>query len=674
VNDLERRLQDSLKTVGEGYRPADPTEIRARFLARRRRRLGLYAGGVVFVGATAALAFVFFSAAEVARDGDENRVPPVVRPTIDAVVTATVDVGNEPSGVAAGDGHVWVANSGDDSVSKIDPASNEVVQSFSVPGGPDDVIVAGGKTWVATEQGTVGYIEPETAAMSEVFSFAEGVHADLAPAEAGQIWAAGGTELVKMSTDSHLGPQGLGNDLADVASFGSDAWVYNRDNGTVLRLDAGGRVIDTTPVGISRNADLLATAKYAWLYLGETGTLVQIQQEDGDVVSRTPLGGTFGAVAEEAGVVYAMVTDGGPDGTGEGRLYRIDSNTAERIGNPIPLSDRPYDVEASPDGIWVTNNSGNTLTKIELVRKGETPPPSDETPAVAGEALFYFARGGDIFSYDSNGNEVAVLHSPVYEASPTLSPDGRNLIVQQGRMGSHNADVVSYELGTDDPPYPIDRGESPAYSSTGRIAWAWIKPGTGRRMISVGTPGTDDRVDFDPDPEWALGPPIVENIAWDAEGDTIYWESSYEGTDLYSAEVGVEVREPRGVVIQPNEDGAVYLSPAVQDDGTLAVVRLCCGTYPEFDFMVAELGRLTDGEYTKIAGLDDLGFEPSFELWIEPAGHLEFEAESGWTVGAERSWLVGDGNRLMLVAETGEVDAIGVRGATHLTVVPGTLE
>jgi hypothetical protein len=101
---------------------------------------------------------------------------------------------------------------------------------------------------------------------------------------------------------------------------------------------------------------------------------------------------------------------------------------------------------------------------------------------------------------------------------------------------------------------------------------------------------------------------------------------------------------------------------------------LCCGTYPVFDFEVAELGRLDNGEYTKIAGLDDFGLEPSFDVWIEAAGHLEFEAETGWTIGAERSWLAGDGRRLMLIAETGEVDAIDLEGVTHVTVVPGSVE
>jgi hypothetical protein len=89
---------------------------------------------------------------------------------------------------------------------------------------------------------------------------------------------------------------------------------------------------------------------------------------------------------------------------------------------------------------------------------------------------------------------------------------------------------------------------------------------------------------------------------------------------------------------------------------------------------VAELGRLEDGAYTKIAGLNDFGLDPSIDLWIEAAGHLQYEAETGWSVGTERSWLVGDGDRLGLITESGEWDEIAISGVTDAAVVSGALE
>ena len=45
-----------------------------------------------------------------------------IDPTVDRVVQ-TIPVGNGPTGVAVGDGSVWVANASDGTVSRIDPVS-----------------------------------------------------------------------------------------------------------------------------------------------------------------------------------------------------------------------------------------------------------------------------------------------------------------------------------------------------------------------------------------------------------------------------------------------------------------------------------------------------------------------------------------------------------------------
>ena len=48
-----------------------------------------------------------------------------------------IDVGGDPSGIAVGGGAVWVANSFDGTVSRIDPQTNRVVQTIPVGVTPD---------------------------------------------------------------------------------------------------------------------------------------------------------------------------------------------------------------------------------------------------------------------------------------------------------------------------------------------------------------------------------------------------------------------------------------------------------------------------------------------------------------------------------------------------------
>ncbi len=58
--------------------------------------------------------------------------------------TTTIDVGEAPSAIAVGEHAVWVANSGDGTVSRIDPATNTVVETIDVGGSPAGIAVVRG--------------------------------------------------------------------------------------------------------------------------------------------------------------------------------------------------------------------------------------------------------------------------------------------------------------------------------------------------------------------------------------------------------------------------------------------------------------------------------------------------------------------------------------------------
>jgi YVTN family beta-propeller protein len=63
-------------------------------------------------------------------------------------VTRAISVGESPGAVAVGAGSVWVANSGESSVSRVDAASNKLTETISVSHHPQGVAAAGGLVWV----------------------------------------------------------------------------------------------------------------------------------------------------------------------------------------------------------------------------------------------------------------------------------------------------------------------------------------------------------------------------------------------------------------------------------------------------------------------------------------------------------------------------------------------
>ena len=75
-------------------------------------------------------------------------------------VVATVPVGRAPSGLAVGAGAVWVSRHSDGAVVRIDPATNRAVATIGVGRAPGAMTVAGGLVWVALPGGGLGRIDP----------------------------------------------------------------------------------------------------------------------------------------------------------------------------------------------------------------------------------------------------------------------------------------------------------------------------------------------------------------------------------------------------------------------------------------------------------------------------------------------------------------------------------
>ena len=66
-------------------------------------------------------------------------------------VEASVRIGSNPSSVAVGGGAVWVANSSDGTITKIDPANATILDTIRVGRSPVDLAYGGGRLWVSAQ-------------------------------------------------------------------------------------------------------------------------------------------------------------------------------------------------------------------------------------------------------------------------------------------------------------------------------------------------------------------------------------------------------------------------------------------------------------------------------------------------------------------------------------------
>jgi YVTN family beta-propeller protein len=209
-------LVDSAEAALAGAAPAGARHRVRRPAGRRtgpgRRRPWLTRRSSLVLTVTAGVLSAVLLAAAVllARDGGAPAVPttPAVLPAANHAVridpgsfqtVAAVAVGTDPAAVAGGGGLVWVANRRDGTVTVIDPSANRVQQTMPAsgsgpvgPGGPGLAFVSG-SLWVAnTDQQQVARVEP--GADPTVIPLDASPSAIAAEPDADAVWVAAQTQ------------------------------------------------------------------------------------------------------------------------------------------------------------------------------------------------------------------------------------------------------------------------------------------------------------------------------------------------------------------------------------------------------------------------------------------------------------------------------------------------
>ena len=123
-------------------------------------------------------------------------------------VVQTIPVGNGPSGVAFGEGAVWVANSTDRTVTRIDPATGHS-RVLPAGAGADGIAVGDGAVWVTSESaGTLTRIDPRAGIVTPpvnvghgASAVAVGAGARLGRQHAGRHGLAGRPDLERRARD-----------------------------------------------------------------------------------------------------------------------------------------------------------------------------------------------------------------------------------------------------------------------------------------------------------------------------------------------------------------------------------------------------------------------------------------------------------------------------------------
>jgi YVTN family beta-propeller protein len=259
-----QRLERAILTQDPSLEAPSRPSAAQRFAARGR----LSAAGVLIVAGGLVLLAAAIAAIVISSESPE---PLDVAPDSVAVIDAAsgqlvdVSVGARPTDISSDGTSVWVANTGDATVSRIDPKTRRVLSTTSTGGAIDGLGAGPAGVWVTDlARAQAARLDPEfrgaVGARVRISNNAPfyGARGPVAVGRAA-VWIGNGSAAViriDPSTGKREARVDVGNSPAAVAVGASAVWVADDEDNTVTRIDprSANAVVETIQVGASPSA------------------------------------------------------------------------------------------------------------------------------------------------------------------------------------------------------------------------------------------------------------------------------------------------------------------------------------------------------------------------------------------------------------------------------------
>lgn len=375
LRELERAILDHDPELKAPPRPAPPVA------ALRRRR----AGALLLATGGAALAAVVVAAALSESDGSSVDVAPnsVAVVALDSnEVVDDVPVGSDPGVVDADPDAVWVVNTGDATVSQLDPESRELAAT------------------VAPSTAVSGMAADEKGVWAS--NVRKGVVARIDPA------------LRRVDRTVRLGPVAVfGSDVGPVATGAASVWAGTA-NGSIARIDPERLTLEDTII-VGNEPSAIAVGEHGvWVADDLDDTVTRIDPATGGVIATIPVGLRPGAIAVGAGSIW--VTQPFDDS-----IARIDPHT-NAVADSVAVGKAPAGVTVGAGSVWSANSGDGTVSRIDpgsgevtaTIATGGSP----QSLAVAGDDLWVSVQPSPV-SGAGEGGDAGTLR--IYPDSRTVT-------------------------------------------------------------------------------------------------------------------------------------------------------------------------------------------------------------------------------------------------------------
>jgi YVTN family beta-propeller protein len=314
-------------------------------------------------------------------------------------VIGEIEVGERPSGIAVGDGSVWVTNAGADTVSQIDPETGAVLTRIAVGRSPVGIAVAEGSVWVANSgDQTITRINAEIGrVVGEPIQVGNGPTAIAAVGSV--LWVANSTDSTIVSVDAQTGEVGhrTGVGAAPIALAADDSavWVVSEDGAAVTQLDPVTGVTLAAPIQLAvRPTGVALDADSAWVAAAD-GTVTRIDRTANRIMSTIDVGGSLTAIVVSGESIWV--------GSQEGHVYQLDPARQAALPEPISVGSAVGALTEVEGQVWLAaqaapaSHQGGTLRVIVLDELPALDPlewGSPNIPGLEADGLVGYRRAG----------------------------------------------------------------------------------------------------------------------------------------------------------------------------------------------------------------------------------------------------------------------------------------
>ena len=291
-----------------------------------RRRWAIVAAGVLALAAVAVIAAT--------RGGDSPPAAPPAPPAGNGLariasggarIASFTRAATPPSNIAVGEGSVWMLNTEDETVSRVDPRTGEVIRTFEPRGHPTDIAAGAGALWIGTGPGDtrrVSRVDPVTTRTTRTVRL---------PGTDG--WTSEGFPMIAVGAGA--------------------VWAINPD-GNVSRMDSrSGRRVAAIPSPPGGSRTIAAGDAGVWVG-GFDNTLTPIDPRTNRTGEPIEVGSNrlFG-IAVGAGSVWAT--------SEEGVLWRVDPP----VERTIELGAGVQHVAFGDGAAWAANWNDGTVSRVD---------------------------------------------------------------------------------------------------------------------------------------------------------------------------------------------------------------------------------------------------------------------------------------------------------------------